>query len=473
MTAKAKPMRYGMPFQRSVLKLMMMDHLFCQRACEYLQAGHFTGELSWFFTQIKEYFQSHSQMATKETLSADIAKHTTVEKQLKYDAELTEIFATQPAVRKIKSEMTSFIRANRFVEAAKKAVGMYNDVSKQDESYTYIYNRLQEIIKVDFEEDRYSRFGNAQAILEKARLERVNAIPTGIYKIDEAMGGGMMPGTWTTFLGASNAGKSMLMPNLAYHAVMSGKRVFITVHEDEENPTMLRYLSRFSEIPYNTLAYGYHTLTPEQQTKVAAADALLNKSVVIRFMYTTESTIENVMDTCRALMKEWPFDLYLCDYGQCLTSSAFRAVSEIRHLNEHVYHNLKQLCLELKIAGAGGAQVNRNGMTMNRSGAQLLRMTDVAEAIGITKKSSNIITLNRSEEMKKNNQVIFLLDKVRNGRCPVSVRCESNYEMCMTHSDDPLSQAEIFDLDEAPNTISGKAKETKGAGDSGSKASHG
>lgn len=433
-------MRYDLGFQRSVLKLMLIDPKFCQRSCAFLEPVHFSGELSWFFNKIKDLYQLYSDVPTRDTIAAEISAHS-VNDQLKYYAQLDEIFKTEPQPEHIKKVMTGFVRCNIFVEATRSAANAYNN-GTYDYAFKYARDRIEALFEADFGNDPFVRFGDYKKVLEDAKNEKIGAIPTGIHAIDEAMGGGMMPGTWTTFLGASNAGKSMLMPNLAKQAVDRKKRVLVTIHEDEENPTKLRYLSCFSGVPISVLSYGIHNLTPEQQKAVEIADITLKEYVVLRFMYTSESTVENVMDVARNLMKEWKFDLFLCDYGQCLTSRKFKDFSEVRHLNEHVYHMLKQLCLELKIPGAGGAQVNRQAMTMNRTGSEFLRCTDVSEAFGIIKKSNNVITINRSNEDVIANRIKFLLDKTRNGRCPVAVECISDYKNSVTHRSD-LGQTEL------------------------------
>lgn len=448
---RSKPMQYGEAFQREVIHLMLTDPIFCGKAVDQLQPGDFAKEFSWFFSTIASY---EGKVPSRGSLDADICKHS-VEKQEEYFKELERIFSTVPNPEKINEEMTQFIRANIFVDGCMEAVGLFNAPNKKDEAYAVINKKLEALNRTNFGHDGNTRFGTWRDVIANSNIEHANAIRTGLHEIDAALGGGLLPGTWTTFLGSSNAGKSMIMANLAKQAALQGKRVFVTVHEDEETPTKLRYLACFAEVEYNRLAYGYTLLTPEEIARIDKADALLKEKVVLRFMYTDKSSVENVMMKARNLMRDWDgtpdhlaggFDLFLCDYGQCLTSSDFKKLDSVRHLQEHVYHLLKQLCLELKIPGAGGAQVNREGNKMNSKGLDWLRMTDVAEAFGIAKKSSNVITINRSTQDVQNNRVVYLLDKSRNGRCPVAVEVESNYAMAITYKTDPLKQSDVTNV---------------------------
>jgi hypothetical protein len=247
--------------------------------------------------------------------------------------------------------------------------------------------------------------------------------------------GGMLPQTWTTFLGSSSAGKSMICPNLAKFNAMAGKRTFVTIHEDEEGPTKLRYLACFSGIKYNRLLIPRSMLTDEEREVLRLADDMLKEYVVLRFMYGREAFLENVQDAIRQFKKEWDFQLYICDYGQCLGSKQFKNRDNKYDIQGFVYEQLKQVCMELNIAGAGGAQVNRTGHSLNKRGTDFLRMTDVGDSFEICRKSSNVISINRSDEDALLNRVVFLLDKARQGRAPIAVECSSDYSKCQTHTD--------------------------------------
>lgn len=421
----------GPVFQKGILKLMCQDDVFCTKAVEYLDHNYFSGELKWFYGIISGDKKTYNRAPTYTDLQNSIFKHHEKEHR-NYQEILASIFDTHPSFERTTRELTGFIRANMFVSAAKKAETLFNSGNHQD-SYELTFKELEKILKVDFEKERVIRFGDHEQLMEEAGRQATDAIPTGIHAIDEAMGGGMYPQTWTTFLGGSSTGKSMLNPSLAYFAALKKKRTFVTVHEDELAPTKLRFLSRFSSISYNKLTYGQSCLTDEERKRIKEADKMLAEYVVLRFMYSKEATIEKVCDATRLQIKEWPFQLFLCDYGQCLSSSALRSTENLRNIQEHVYHELKQLCLELNVAGAGGAQANRSGHSMAKAGADWLRGEHMSEAFGIFRKSSNVITINRSEADAMNNRVVFLLDKVRNGRSPVAVDCTSNYSACTTH----------------------------------------
>jgi hypothetical protein len=429
MAEQSKKMSHGPDFQRLVLRLQMIDPSFCTRTCAYLEDGYFSGELKLLFRLAKNYFQQYHTPPTENYFRHELLK---LSDPSAHVAELDRMLACQPDQNYIARELTGFIRANIFVGAYHQAAPLFNEGNK-DDAYEFTFAKLQELQRVDFQRERVSRFGDWEAVLDAASSQAQGAIPIGITAIDEAMGGGMLPQTWTTFLGSSNVGKSMLGPNLALSAAAANKRTFVTVHEDEERPTKLRYLSRFSGIPYNRLTAPRSTLHPEELEMVSAADELLSRYVILRFMYGRESYLESVQDAVRMLKQEWNFDLFYCDYPQCLKTRMFKNMDDAYSMQEYVTGELKQSCLELNIAGAGGAQTNRTGFKINKTGSDLIRCSDVGDSWGIVKKSSNVITMNRSDIDSTNHRIVYLLDKVRNGRCPVAVECATDYSRCMTY----------------------------------------
>ena len=383
---------------------------------------------------------------TQHDLQHEVQKHN-YDDIAQYEKERVRISeAKEFTFSYLKKNLTTWVRCNHFIAGYHDAKDPFN-IGSYEAAFQATEKRMKELRQVDFEDSRIVEFGDYEIVCDNLAKQAQEAVPTGIKFIDDAMGGGLQPQTWTTFLGGSNVGKSMLCPNLAYYAAQKGKKTFVVVHEDEELPTKARYLSRFSGIPYMELTQPRLLWSDETKLAVKKADEFLRSYVRIRFMYGQDAFLEKVMDAARNEKQDWDFHLFLDDYGQCLKSSAYRSMEDRYGLHEYIYEQLKQLCLELDIAGAGGAQTNRAGHKVNRSGADLLRMTDVGDSWGICKKSSNVITMNRSVVDIQENRIKFLLDKVRNGsKCPVAVACKTDYARCTTHvpyMQNELSQTEV------------------------------
>ena len=342
-------LRHGPEFQRCVIKTMMADRQFCAKAASYLKDEFFSGELIWFFKKSREHFVEFKRSITDAELRSKIPFHDVVDRP-KYEKEMAEIMVSEGIGRELlRKELTAFIRANIFVSSVRQGADLYNNGERQA-CYEFIKNKMQELYLADFEKDRMVRFGDAEEILQIARTQSRDAIPTGLHAIDEAINGGMMPQTFTLFLGGTNVGKSMICPNLAkFAAKYKKKKTFVTIHEDELVQTKLRYLSCWSMVPYNKLLLPKEDWTEQERQQVERADQELREFVVMRFMYGKERYIENVLDEVRIMKDQWDFDLFLCDYGQCLKSK--QSYDKKHDLQEFIYEELGQICMELGIVG--------------------------------------------------------------------------------------------------------------------------
>lgn len=438
---------HGPDFQRAALRLMLQDDVFCDKAIGFVKDDFFSGHLKWIHKKIKEYYEDFHRAPDKMFFDVEARKFKDSEKFLE---EVESVYSVVPDAAYVRRELTTFVRANIFIDSYKRATHLYNGVSKE-QAFEYIRDKMEELYRADFMAERVTRFGDSEAIMARGRIQQENSIPTGLFAIDQALFGGLMPQTWTTFIGSTNAGKSLFCTNLAYHAAQAGKKVFVTIHEDEEIPTKLRYLSCFSGVAYNRLIMPQEMLTPEEREAIQLADEYLTEFVVLRFMYGKDSYLEAVIDAVRQAKRDLNFDLFLCDYGQCLKTTAFRTMDNKHDVQEYIYEQLKQICLELNIAGAGGAQVNREGNKVNKAGADFLRGTDIGSSFGIVKKSSNVISLNRSNSDMSLNRMVFLLDKVRHGRCPVAVESTTRFDVCRTH-EGAVSQREIS-VEDGPTRV--------------------
>jgi replicative DNA helicase len=464
-----KKLFYGESFERAVLHLIMEDYIFCVKSAQYLKAKDFGDPRDWIFSQIVDFYDRFSRAPTWEEMEVAVGRQESSH-HIQYYTEISTIKNVKVDPILVKEEITGFIRMNLFTQTAYRVTALFNN-NKKEEAYAVLKDEAINLNTISFDEEKFTRFGDAEALLEQMYEDGLNAIPTGIKAIDDSMGGGMLPGTWTTWLGGSNVGKSMVIPNIIKAAAAKGKKTFVTVHEDELPQTKARYLACFSEIPYNKLAFAKNLLTEDEKRRLKVADELLKEYVTIQFMYGADSTVENVCRTVKHMKKIWPFDLYVCDYGQCLTSTMFRDLSNQRIIQEHVYSQLKQLCLTEKIAGTGGAQINREAMNKNKAGGELVRMTDVSDCIGIIKKSSTVITMNRSDKEIDNKEIIFLLDKSRGGLTNIAVKCKTDYEKCITHfeykEEGGVATQVILDTKTGVASIRGNRS------DSGDRESHG
>lgn len=157
-------------------------------------------------------------------------------------------------------------------------------------------------------------------------------------------------------------------------------------------------------------------------------------------------TIEEVVPIIRMNQEEWAtthkgkgFDLLISDYPAILsTQQAQKGNLQMRHKDKIVYDYYVQLALEYKFHSLLAIQTNREGARVNnqeKGNDRLIHSTDVSESFDPIKEATNIITLNRSPEAKKDNYLIYLIDKSRGSETGISILARTNFAHCITHSE--------------------------------------
>ncbi len=409
--------------------------MFAVKVKSYLQPGYFSGQLPWIYRKIVEHIDRYGYPPTISWLEQETMRYSDITERNQH----IEIVQNLASVRidystnqdrAIRDHIKRFIEVNTVVESVKDIADEYTN-GDFDEVLLKVNRLHNKLSGINLGADNLITVKDYRQIVALNSQSYARACWLGVDAIDNALGteryGGLLPQTWTTYIGASNSGKSMMSPTIAFVNAKRGKNIYITVHEDEKYPTLNRFLAAFSGVPLSRLNIHPDAFSEDEKAALLHAQELLDKHVRIEFMYGKDATIERVCQRLREVKMDWNFDLYICDYGQCLTSSAFKSMDETYHIMGYVYEQLKQICCELDIAGCGGAQANRSANTVNKKGTDYLRTTDVSDCFTIIKKSSNVITINRSDSAAANNRIVILLDKARQGRCPIAVECASDY----------------------------------------------
>jgi replicative DNA helicase len=430
-------------FQRSLLKLMGVDDAFAAKCCVFLKEKYFNNEyLSWLFRVMKDYYAEYKKTPSIQTLENEARKES-IKDQPTYLETIRRVFGMEILDPEyVRRELTGFVRRNIFAEAHVEGAKLFNRHSNES-AYDFTKRKMDELLGIDFDKEDIVDFANVEKYLDDAAHSGENSVPTGITLIDNAFTSkGLSPGTLTTLLSGTNAGKSMALLNIGYHAALAKKRIVSIHHEDEEGPTVLRLISRITKIPFFSLYSG--KLTDVERGLVASAKNWLKDKWHMKFMYGAETNVEDVANWLKLHKKQFPFDLVIDDYGQFIRTNT-KTEGE-RFTQALVYRALKAAALELKVAMLTCAQSNREGHKVSRKEAEILTMTDFAECFEIARVSDNVITLNRSQRMEKNGELVYSLEKNRNGIVGVRVKCSTDYSRCMTHEAGKMNSVDDFSL---------------------------
>jgi replicative DNA helicase len=356
-------------------------------------------------------------------------------------------FSMQPLL----NEMEIWLKARTIQAALPKAANAFN-AQKLDESVTIMNKMVQEYNDIRFMEDDRVSFYNYGVDLLKEKEDTSKALTFGISALDRLLepngtAGSLMPGSMTVLLAPTNIGKTSAMVTIAVANILKGKSVLFIAHEGTEAELKSKFMRCISGMTQPEMFRAY--LDPELSKQMRQWESFLQRFLVYKPMYKAGLTVEEVAVTVERLqdMRRMEygvgFDLLVDDYAAKLTCAAnSKGNMQPRQEQENVYNQFVQMGLRHKFHVLTAIQTNREGSKLNRKiGSQknetrLLHMEDVMETWGAMTAAAIVISLNRSDLDAEMGKLTFLICKSRSSETGWAVVCNTNYDICRTHSND-------------------------------------
>lgn len=255
------------------------------------------------------------------------------------------------------------------------------------------------------------------ASLSQVEEERIATLfPT----LDECLGGGFATRELVVVLGGTGVGKTAFLVNLAWSALLQGRKVFYYSFEVSAERVIMRMVStilgmRFSEIMEN----------PDRAIKrldTHLMRALFNNFVVIEaptFSMTTSQLDANIES--HALQGTVP-DIVFVDYADIMLPQ--RSYRERWLEIETSYMELRAIAMKRNLVMVTASQINREG-----ADARQIKLEHVKGAYGKTHNADVVISLNRSIEDKfKSNLIRLYINKNRNNIADREILLSVDYE---------------------------------------------
>lgn len=225
MTTTPDRFPFGVPFQRSLLRLCMTDEQFNHRVMQWVDPGFFTTEaLGWIFRGMKDYYDRYQLRCTDVPLQ-EMTKWLDAEKLARYAPEVRRVIELGHVAEAdyIKHELRDFIQRNMFTRMHRDTAKLYND-GKIIESYDMTQKAMEKIRTIDFESvDRswfFEDFGKRQAVRIREALDPMAGVySTGVPLLDDALDGGPRLGEVFLILAYAKIGKTTWLINQGFVGV--------------------------------------------------------------------------------------------------------------------------------------------------------------------------------------------------------------------------------------------------------------
>lgn len=417
---------FDVEFQTRIIQLMVIDVDFGKKCSNYLEKQYFSNKYMGFFFDVisksyTDYGYCNEMILENEVYKFDKDKsepYAQVLEKIKMDDERRS--DVKRSSKYLREKLEPFIKKAIAYQINEKLVKNQN--KDPDRILKVVQTDIEKIQTLSMKENNFMTLKESFKIMEDSEEDTKKLLPLGIPELDEVMNGGIPRGVLTLALGGTNVGKSIFLINAAYNFIKQGYRVLYLNLEGEQKEPMLRIISRATQIPFGRILSN--NLTEKETERVSAMVEKYSELLRIKHVGDFRYTIEDVFTMCSDLYQEFPFDVFICDYGQILgTKERFNS---IRERMIYVHRGLASIGNVHDAAVLTVAQGTRDAQQKNNSGDQLLRMNDISECFEIVRAAAVILTLNRSEADEQSERVRFLLEKQRKGKKGVLVNCKTD-----------------------------------------------
>jgi hypothetical protein len=401
---------YGIPFQRAIVRLAMVDDAFAYRAVKHIEPGYFSVEpLGWLWTGIRSHVETYRTPPSDIVLGQWLRTLAT-EKHGTYVPEVSAVLALD-CVRDaewVKAQLREFLRRNIFATAHRESASLFNE-NEFDEAYGVMAKAHDAIQTLDFEGvDRQWFFEEAdvrQARRVASSLAFDSTFSTGIRDLDRRTDGGVKPGeVWCVFAYAKRC-KTTWMLNQVYGATHVHRAPVLVINLEGKGSQWSDKLdSCFSAELYANVKRG--NIDARSYREMHGEYLSLRRLCVIRTRNEWDTNILDIENEVRELRSQgFRPKLLVLDYMD-LGRSRDKQDSETGHQVAFA-RDFKRFCVNEDLAAWSAWQAQRPKADASTR-EHVLTSAAVADAYAKVRIVDAWGSLNATdEEMKKNEMRVY------------------------------------------------------------------
>lgn len=313
---------FDLSFQRSMLRLMMLDGGFASKVHRWVDSGMFTSPaLGWIYGVFESYWKQYDGPCSEMVLR-DAARTLPDDKAYRYTSEIDLIvqIARVNESEYIAEKLADFVKQAIFARAHQDSVKPFN-AGKTEEAYRVMMQAMEKIQEVDFNDVARSwLFDELLQRQQQRHRDQMDfgsrSFTTGIRGLDDLTDGGVHLGElWAVFAYAKRC-KTTWLINQGFNATRVHRMP--TLHlllEGRLETATARYDACFSGELYTRVKRGdidaklYYSLQNEYQS--------LRKLLVVRRLDGWDNTIDDVRAELQYLKSTYGFvpKMLITDYA--------------------------------------------------------------------------------------------------------------------------------------------------------------
>lgn len=399
---------FDVGFQRSVLRLAMLQDEFAFKVFELVDASFFTTQaLGWIFTTMKKHFQ-HYQQRCSEVPLRNALRHESSDKLSIYMPEVETVIGigVVPEEKYIKDELREFCRRSIFAQAHRESAALFNQ-GKHLQSYEVMQRAQERIAAVSFDKDSRIWFFEELDQRQRERQRRAltsdaNAFSTGILELDNATDGGIHRGEVWSIIAYAKVGKTTWLCNQGFTALRVNREPVLHIQlEGKADQTTAKYDTLFSGELYANVRRG--SISAAMLRELQVEYARMRKMLVIRVWNEWDVNILKIEAELASLKSEgFEPSMLIVDYID-LMRSRHKRDSEMAHQTDAA-RDLKALTVNKDLATHTASQAQRPKDTADEV-EHIVKAAQIAEAYAKVRVFDFIGSLNATREEREQNKM--------------------------------------------------------------------
>jgi replicative DNA helicase len=257
-------------------------------------------------------------------------------------------------------------------------------------------------------------------------------IPTGLSKeLDDSISGGLAAGEIGIIVAPTGVGKTLLLVNIGYGAMLRGKKVVYATLEIRPRKVARRFDCRITKTTFSQVAKE----PVKVQTKLRALEARGAGLHIKDYTSALVSVPDLRAYLDRLKANKFPFDVIIVDHADLMYSP--KQYKERRYELSSIVSGLRRLANEFNVPVWTASQATREAGKKGKTG-----LWDIAEDIGKANWADLAITLSQTDDEKTEGVMWLKVAKNRLGSTNPKVQVFIDYDTMTVKG----AQKEISDV---------------------------
>lgn len=409
----------GVDFQYKLVKIFIEDPNYFIDFSQLINQNAFTDTyLKTVVGVLKDYYNKNDLVPGYDMLLIKLKEKAVTEEDVQYYEETVDKIrrSSIEGIEEIGNIAERFFKQQEMIRGANrlKEIAGTGELDRYDECVA-IFDRITAIKRRDA--DTSSPLENIEGDLSK---EDIVTIPTGIAKLDDALGGGLDKGKIGIIIGSMGFGKTSMTTCLAANAAtfkcnandFEGFKVLQIIFEDSHRDIHRKYFAKISQVEQRLINKDETTVAKVREIlKNSPESELINNNIRIIRLPSGEKSASEIRQIIKKKIKEgFKPDLVIIDYFGCIAPEHGTAAADITLKESTTMRKLENMAPELDIALWVPVQGNRDSIT-----AELVTNDKIGGSIAKNQIAQVVLSITRSVDDIQNNIATITLLKNRSG----------------------------------------------------------